>query len=357
MDYESQLKLSYYNEIASINPEHGITVVQHIQTKKIFVKKILSTYNLSIYQNLMNSPIAGVPKIYGLYEDHGTLTVIEEYILGSTVAELLEKDGAMSERQALSILLSLCDILTALHNRKPPIIHRDIKPSNVMLNSDGKVYLLDLNAARADIAKEEDTKLLGTQGYAAPEQYGFGSSSIQTDIYALGMLMNTMLWGEYRKELFPSKKLLPILKGCTQLNPKDRFQTVPQVKRALSKGNKTTEQPIEDWKKYLPPGFRTGNKSNMVLALLGYASAFGISCTLEIKDTFGSVLIFERFMCLLMFLSAIACAFNYLGIQKLMPLCKKESPVLRYVGIVILVILDLVFFFMVMILGEYFFLP
>ena len=71
-----------------------------------------------------------------------------------------------------------------------PIIHRDIKPSNIMITEQNHVVLLDFNAAKLYTnASTNDTVLLGTKGYAAPEQYGFGSSSPQTDIYAIGVLI------------------------------------------------------------------------------------------------------------------------------------------------------------------------
>lgn len=88
-----------------------------------------------------------------------------------------------------------------MHSYYLPIIHRDIKPSNVIVTNDGIVKLLDMNAAKYYKGNaEEDTHLIGTVGYAAPEQYGFGESSVQTDIYALGVLLNYLIVGDIPKK-------------------------------------------------------------------------------------------------------------------------------------------------------------
>lgn len=78
----------------------------------------------------------------------------------------------------------------------PPIVHRDIKPSNIILTEDGRIVLIDLNAARLDDKnRSHDTQLIGTAGFAAPEQYGFAASSPRADLYAAGILMRMLLTG------------------------------------------------------------------------------------------------------------------------------------------------------------------
>lgn len=91
--------------------------------------------------------------------------------------------------------------------------------------------------------------LLGTKGYAAPEQYGFGSSTTQSDIYALGILFKEMISSLNSKD----KKLLSICDKCTQLNPKERFKNVKEVKDALCH----YEHPY-NLASLKPVGFRSG---------------------------------------------------------------------------------------------------
>lgn len=83
----------------------------------------------------------------------------------------------------------------------PPIVHRDIKPSNIILTEGGRIVLIDLNAARLDDKKSShDTQLIGTAGFAAPEQYGFAASSPRADLYAAGILMRVLLTGTDAKD-------------------------------------------------------------------------------------------------------------------------------------------------------------
>ena len=179
MTIEQELSLSFYQQVADIDAEHHIYLVQDVRTHKFYVKKLLTTYNAEIYRYLQKHPVANTPKIILAEEDGKILTVIEEYIPGDTLEELLEQQSTLSEDQVIEITAQLCTILADFHSCNPAIVNRDIKPSNIKISPDGIVKLLDMNAAKwsnADAAK--DTMLLGTQGYAAPEQYGFGPSKV-----------------------------------------------------------------------------------------------------------------------------------------------------------------------------------
>ncbi|MBR4904092.1 MAG: protein kinase [Selenomonadaceae bacterium] len=120
----------------------------------------------------------------------------------------------------------MCDGLKELHEQK--IIHRDIKPSNMILQGE-RIRLIDFDAARIfKEGKESDTKLLGTKGYAPPEQFGHGQTDNRSDIYSLGVTMKTLL-GENC-----DGRLKKILDKCTELDPKNRFQNVDELKLALT---------------------------------------------------------------------------------------------------------------------------
>lgn len=336
IDYNSRLEISYYSQIAAINEAHQIYLVQHIETQKVYIKKVLHVYNLSVYQQIKTNPIPGLPIIYCLYEQDNELTIIEEYISGNTLLELIDANGCFSEDATARIVIELCDILIALHKHNPPIIHRDIKPSNVIITPAGQVKLLDLNAARADTTKDEDTVLLGTKGYAAPEQYGFGSSNIQTDIYAIGILMNTLLCGAYSHEIVKNRRFEPIIRKCTEINPKDRYRSVAQLKDKLVHGSDYSAKYSNSWKRFLPPGFRTTTIWHMIIAIPVYLF-IGFACLfIEVKDTYGFALWVVRLISLIMFLSIIACFTNYLDIQRIMPLCSKKNLFVRIFGIIVL---------------------
>lgn len=240
---DSPLTISYYSKIADLNREHGVALVRHAEGG-IYVRKDMQIYNRCVYEQLYAHPVKGIPRIYALYEDteRGILTVIEEYIAGDTLEKRILEGGPMAQPQAVECCLQLCDILEQLHGMKPAVIHRDIKPSNLIQREDGSIVLIDLNAARLEAAGEDrDTRLLGTAGYAAPEQYGFGQSSPKADIYAVGRLLTVLLTGDlqHTTQSSPdaaspvSKQLQRIIERCTRMNPEDRFPTVQALRRAL----------------------------------------------------------------------------------------------------------------------------
>lgn len=172
MDYAGRLEISYYNTIATINSVHKIDLVQHRETGNIYIKKILDVYNLRIYEYLMEHPITGIPRLYCLYEECGQLVLIEEFISGISLQEMID-NRTLTLDLVIRFMSELCSILEKLHLLNLPIIHRDIKPSNIIITPCGHAVLIDFNAAKysAETA-DHDTVLLGTKGYAAPEQYG-----------------------------------------------------------------------------------------------------------------------------------------------------------------------------------------
>lgn len=337
MSIETRLELSYYREIAELNQAHGVFLVQHITTKKICVKKVLTIYDLSVYRSLRDEPVRGVPRILLLHEEEGELTVIEEYISGTTVGERLAESGAFSQDEAIRCMRELCNILSALHRRKPAIIHRDIKPSNVLLDPNGHVFLLDFNAARQEVEKASDTRLLGTPGYAAPEQYGFGSSTVRTDIYALGMLLKTMLTDDAGKTE-PSARMAKIIDRCTRLKPEERYGSAAELKMKLSRGGCIGRIPNYPGRSWFPPGFRSGNWLHMLAALIGYMLIGSLAFDLGVKDAGAAQLLLIRIIVLAVCLTVVACLFNYLNLQRLMPLCAHKSPVVRILGVILLCI-------------------
>lgn len=234
--FDQELPVSYYEEISQLNKEHHVSVVRHRETGRICVKKVLSVCDPAVYAALFRHPVKQMPRIYALYEDAGTLTVIEEYISGDSLEEVLSLCGPLPENEAVRITVQLCRILSELHAFDPPLIHRDIKPSNILLTEDGQAVLLDMNAAKFMHAeKAEDTVKLGTPGFAAPEQYGFGSSTAATDLYAVGVLLDLMLTGtpgERAERISPALK--KIISRLRALDPAQRLSDAEELARALS---------------------------------------------------------------------------------------------------------------------------
>ena len=348
MDFRNQLSLSYYQNIATLNEAHQVYLVKHRETGKIYVKKILTRYNLSIYRAIQSHPITGVPKVIELYEEDHILTVIEEYISGDTLQDRIQT-GILTESEICHYISELCALLDQLHSLQPPIIHRDIKPSNVVITAYNHVVLLDFNIARYYTeGKSADTVLLGTQGYAAPEQYGFGSSSQQTDIYAIGILLK-----ELNASLStPSRKFDPIIQKCTQLEPAHRFHSVSELERKIQdlsavKGSTAPSSPRNNHNRnypFLPPGYRSLNFWHMLLATPAYFMVLGLSLTYTPNTGNGSPFLWlERIFILLIFLSIIAISCDYMGFLRFIPFYRHSNRLVRFLTITLL---DVAVFFL-----------
>ena len=169
----------------------------------------------------MNYSYKNLPIIYEVAQnkkdgDARESLILEEYIEGDTLGFLL-KDALFSPDETRKIIMQICRGLWGLHSLDT--VHRDIKPENIILRGSDAI-LIDFDASR--IYKSEsstDTQVLGTTGFAAPEQYGISQSDIRSDIYSLGIVINIMLTGQH-----PSKKLAKghlgrIVTRCTHVNP------------------------------------------------------------------------------------------------------------------------------------------
>lgn len=339
VDLTHQLAVSYYKTIATINESHKIFLVQHQSSKRIFVKKILDVYNIDVYRTLYQHPILGTPRIIDYCENDNQLILIEEYISGTPLSDkIVNRD--ITDEDIRNYTLDLCDTLEKLHALNPPVIHRDIKPSNIIITNYQRAVLLDFNAAKHfSLGEVEDTILLGTKGYAAPEQYGFGSSSPQTDIYSLGIVIKEMI-AACHSSANELKHLELVADKCTQLSPKERYSSIEEMKEALSASDnrsKNVHIPVTNSiRRFLPPGYRTRAPWKMFVSTIVYFFIIWLCMSLEIKNVTGPALWIERIVILIAMLSIIFGCFNYLNIQKLMPLCQHKNRFVRYLGIFIL---------------------
>ena len=112
-------------------------------------------------------------------------------------------------------------------------VHRDIKPENVLLRG-SEAVLIDFDAARFfRPGRDEDTQVLGTTGYAAPEQYGLAQSDARADIYSLGVLLNVMLTRRHPSRVTAPGRMGRIVQKCTMINPERRYQSALDLMEAL----------------------------------------------------------------------------------------------------------------------------
>ncbi|MBR6221953.1 MAG: serine/threonine protein kinase [Lachnospiraceae bacterium] len=231
----------------------------------------------------LNHP--NLPSIVDVIDDKDTFLIVMDYIEGNPLSNYLEEHGAQSQSDTVKWAKQLCDVLDYLHHQDPPIIYRDMKPANIMLKPNGDVTLIDFGIARE--YKEgniEDTTCLGTQGYAAPEQFGGkGQTDGRTDIYNLGATMYHLVTGHNPAkppyEMYPithwdptlSTGLEQIILKCTKKNPEDRYQDCNELMYALEHYN---ELDIEYKKKQKKKFVTFAGTFAASLVLFG-VSAFG----------------------------------------------------------------------------------
>ena len=200
-----------------------------LQNKADNSRVVLRNYphNLAqVYTVLLGKQLSCIPQVLAASERPGGSYVLEEFIEGSPLVP-----GKLSQHQILHTLHQLCRALTDLHALG--IIHRDIKPDNLIFTETEKVYLIDFDAARLYKSYvEHDTCLLGTSGFAAPEQFGITQTDHRADIFSLGVTLNILITGFHPSEKLCSGWMRHIVLKCTNIDPKARYQTAKQIWRS-----------------------------------------------------------------------------------------------------------------------------
>jgi len=194
----------------------------------------------------LNHP--SIPRIYDYFTEDNRSYLVLEFIHGKDLETIIsQNDGFLSEEQAVTWGIELCDVLSFLHNHKPePIIFRDMKPSNVIINQENHIILVDFGIAKPFQSGQKGT-MIGTEGYSPPEQYR-GEANHSADIYALGATLHHLLTRRdprleppFSYNERPIRKINPavsleleaVINVALQYNPPDRFETIATMKEAL----------------------------------------------------------------------------------------------------------------------------
>ena len=303
-------KLSDYIEISSFN--ESTSLVQ--KGNKIYVKKRIPNELTYIYKILVDNSHKNISDILEIFEYEDISVVIEEYISGETLSDILAAQGVQSEIYTKNIIGQICDGLIFLH--KHNIIHRDINPNNIMITKEGTVKIIDFDISRS-VRKDAsgDTVVLGTVGYAAPEQFGFSQSDTRTDIYAVGVLANVMLTGKMPNERLYGGRLGKIIGKATEIDAEIRYKSIVGFKHAF------TNETDENTNKFVKalrciPGFRTWEVWKMLIALIVYLTYIPlmgvfVSWSSGIGDAL--ITIFSEF---LMFVIPFVLLTNLCGIRR-----------------------------------------
>lgn len=211
------------------SPRGTVSVVRH---KKSGTRYVFRRYSGSgeVYRRLLPVLCPHLPQIMEAAEQDGQTAVLEEYVQGDTLTELL-MGARLTEREARQVTMQLCQALHVLHSMGA--VHRDVKPENVILRGSDAV-LIDFDAARIyKVASESDTQVLGTTGFAAPEQYGIFQSDERADIFSLGVLLNIMLTGKHPSREMAAGKMGRIVRKCTMTAPEQRYQSARALMEVL----------------------------------------------------------------------------------------------------------------------------
>ena len=376
MTLEEESRLSFYRELTVLDEKKNIVLVQDIRNSELCVKKTLDIYSHDVYEQLASVRIEGVPAVKECVADDGKLIVVEEYVQGRSLKQVLDEQGLLNAEQAYEIAVQLVDILVRLHQLEPAIVHRDIKPSNIIIEKNGHVNLIDFNAARhVNADKNEDTRMLGTVYFAAPEQFGFGQSDERTDIYGLGATINYIMTGDKPGAGIAECRFSDILKKCLMVDAKDRYQSAAELRGVLDmlNYNAHTQDNGKDrtafggdnvalivrvcenikfvfvnwyrksqiskgdvnssWRKYLLPGFRSLNIISCIAALIWYAVIVMLTFGLTVSDSktgtpeAGGKLIIYKIAAFIIMLVQTLWFGNYLDVRRKLPGMKKVNAI------------------------------
>jgi len=193
-----------------------------------------------------------LPQVHDFFQDGGSgrYYLVMDFVEGETLSSILSQQGVLPEDVVRVWGSQLCGVLHYLHQQSPPIIFRDLKPGNIMLDTKGQIKLIDFGIARFfKPAQTKDTQVIGTPGFAAPEQYGQGQTDTRSDIYGLGVTLLTLLTGydpaqnpfalPEASQLNPavSAQMTAVIQQATQIKPEQRWQSTVDMQEALTTGS------------------------------------------------------------------------------------------------------------------------
>ncbi|MCA0386425.1 MAG: serine/threonine protein kinase [Firmicutes bacterium] len=225
-------------------PNSQIYVYEQLSDGKRFILKAMEKqpgiqYNFDVLSGLNHPNIAPMIK---WREGKQYYFIVKEYADGSDAYSLVKENGPFGMAETLKIIKQLCEALSYLHSQEPPLICRDVKPNNIVLDEALKLSLIDIETLRkTSDMRDTDTFIVGTKGYAAPEQYGFSQTTAASDIFGIGATLYFLLTGEdpdhkrisllhtLGDDELPSlamKPLIPVIQKCMAFSPADRYASV-----------------------------------------------------------------------------------------------------------------------------------
>lgn len=353
---KADLKMKYFEEkyetltTLGEQADSNICLVRNVTDGKIYVRKQIGPEAVPVYDKLKMLVHKNIARVYETAWNEEGGVVIEEFINGITLDKYLETEGVLKESEVRDIVIALCNALFKIHNSG--MIHRDIKPENIMISNDGVVKLIDFGIAR--VIKDQqsrDTTILGTVGYAAPEQFGYTQTDARSDIYAVGVLMNKLLTGKLPTQgIYSVPPMSDIIRRCIEIDARNRFQTIQELMRTmetagLTQGSVAVELNNSTKEQGLTikgvPGFRTGVIWKNVVATVGYIFLiFATYCCMIGFTSSVEVFLLEAAAVFLYIWAATLIAFNAADWdRKIYPFCIFPKPVMTVIRIVLWIVI------------------
>ena len=257
-----------------------VYLAEHIKLKSLraikFISKNHPLYDLqckeaSLLKNLKHSLI---PIIYDIEENEDGSYIIEQYVEGETLKNIISKQGPFREETIIQFGLQLCDLIQYLHSAQRPILYIDLKPENIILCGD-TLKLVDFGSALYLDEVTEQTGYLATKGYAAPELYRNNRIDGRCDVYGIGILLYYMATGQsviHDKVKAGhidsygncSKRLKQVINQCLKYYPSQRFSSITKLNAKLSA--------LKQIKQY-----KTKSSQTVTIAIAGSQSRIGVT--------------------------------------------------------------------------------
>lgn len=244
---------AYHVERTLARGPYGVTELVTIDGVGPFVRKKIPSAlaQRSIWASLNGLGCDRIPHVAAMYELPDCFAVIIEYVPGETLSQYLDGHGTIGVDEAVALTMQICESILAVHHAG--ILHRDITPANVIVANDG-AHIIDFGIARElshESHGDRDTTVLGTYGFAAPEQYGFARTDVRSDVYSIGRILGTMLTGMFpdaenyesalNRTLSDKPDLHAIIKRACAFEPSARYQSADDLLEALRSGRDTYE--------------------------------------------------------------------------------------------------------------------
>lgn len=200
-----------------------------------------------------------VCQVYDIGEFEGDTFITMEFIDGEDLKSLIRRVGRLSHEKATEIGRQICAGLAAAHSQG--VLHRDLKPANVMIDGKGHARITDFGMATVAQKNTDESGTSGTPAYMAPEQLLHGKTSVQSDLYSLGLILFELFTGQYPHASKSTKELIKlhqndsgpvrpsdlidetdpaidvVVRRCLEANPSERPKNSASVAAQLSFGN------------------------------------------------------------------------------------------------------------------------